>query len=210
MIKRFVSYVGSKPKNGAVIILTLAVAFLLVLAGLALDLSHYGRAPYPSQELGFSLINGNVLFTQDTPTQLGNFSSPNTTVPSTPYEGALGAFGIVEYGWSTFNFGNAPQLSAHTGAPSTMNLTSGGSPISVNLTLTDLTSNGVFDKGDTILFKVVPLQKDTVYFVALAFFPGGGWGPWSTEMSFAIHDGKVYSWFSNNLPAQKPWFDLSQ
>jgi hypothetical protein len=206
MIKRFVSYLGSKPKSAAAIILTLAVAFILVLAGLALELSHFGRAPYPSQELGWSLVDGKVLFTQGPTLRWVNETS-HATEPVTPYAGAKAAFGGEGYGWGTFPFGDEPQLSAHTGAPSTENRSWDGS-IGLSWKLTDLTSNGFFDNGDTILFTITSLQEDTVFFFALAFFPSGdpSW-PSYTEMSFAIHDGKLYSWISHELPAEEPWYD---
>jgi hypothetical protein len=209
MINKLGSYLASKPKRAAVIVLTLAVAFVLVLAGLALELSHFGRAPYPSQKLGFSLVHGNVLLTEGPSMHWFNETS-NTSEEMQTYSGAKMAFGIFSSGWGTGPFGDEPQLSAHTGTPSTWNRQAYVSP-NVTMELTDLTSNGAFDQGDTILFKMVPLQEDTVFTLGLAFFPPGS--PWGdspatyTEMSFAIHDGKLYSWYSNNLPTQEQWWE---
>jgi hypothetical protein len=207
MINRLGAYLASRPRRAAALVLVLAVAFILVLAGLALELSHFGRPPYPSQELGFSLVNGNVLFTQGPTLHLYN-STSNTTEETQPYTGAKMAFGVFTSGWGTGPFGDEPQLSAHTGVPSSWNRSVYVSP-SITMELTDLTSNGAFDQGDTILFKVVPLQENTVFTIGLAFFPPG----WEdspaayTEMSFAIHDGKLYSWLSDNFPTQEPWWE---
>ena len=204
MINRLDTYLASRPRRAAVIVLTLAVAFILVLSGLVLELSHFGQAPYPSQELGFSLVDGNVLFTQG-PTLRWHNETSNTTEPVTPYSGAMGAFGGEGYGWGSFWFGDEPRMSAHTGLPSIDYLPLGGS-IGLDLQITDLTSNGFFDNGDTILFRIATLQEDTEYFIALAFFPQGDTNPSCTEMSFAIHNGELYSWYSDNLPAQEPWW----
>jgi hypothetical protein len=209
MTWKFVSYIGSKPKSAAAIILTLAVALVLVSAGLALELSHFGRAPYPSGKLAFSLVNGNVLFTNGPAGRWYN-STSNTTEELQLYTGAKMAFGIRGSGWGTGYFGDEPQLSANTGAPSTWIRQLYVSP-NITMELTDLTSNGVFDNGDTILFKMVPMQEDTVFFIGLAYFPPGS--PWGdspatyTEMSFAVHDGKLYSWYSDYLTTQEPWWE---
>lgn len=204
MIDRLGSYLASKPRRAATLVLTLALAFVLVLAGLALELSHFGQAPYPSQELGFGLVDGNVLFTQG-PVMRWHNETSNKSEPMTPYAGAMGAFGGEGYGWGGFWFGDAPQLSAGTGAPSAQYQSLDGS-IGLSWELTDLTSNGFFDQGDTVVFTITSLKEDAVFFFALAFFPGGGWGPYCTEMSFAIHDGKLYSWYSYNLPTHEPWY----
>ncbi len=207
MIDRLGSYLVSKPRRAATLVLTLAVALVLVFAGLVLELSHFGQAPYPSQELGFSLVDGNVLFTQRPVLGLYNETS-NKSEPCTPYAGAEGAFGGGGYGWGTFAFGDDPRLGAGTGAPSTQYKSLDGS-IGLSWELTDLTSNGFFDQGDTVLFTITSLKEDAVFFFALAFFPGGGWGPCCTEMSFAIHDGKLYSWYSDNLSTHEPWYASS-
>jgi len=205
MINRLGSYLASKPRRAAVLFLTLSMAFILVFAGLVLELSHFGRAPYPSQELGLSLVDGNVLFSKEYTTHWFNETS-NATEPINPYAGADFAFGIVGSGWGTHAFGDDPQLSANTGAPSSMNLSLFVSP-SISAELTDSTSNGAFDRGDSILFRIEPLQEDTVFFMAFAFFPRGDSPSAYTEMSFAIHDGKLYSWLSDNLPTQDPWWE---
>jgi hypothetical protein len=205
IIDRLSSYLASKPRTAATLVLTLAVAFVLVLAGLALELSDFGQAPYPSQDLGFSTVGDNVLFTQGLVMKWHNETS-NETFPMTPYAGALAAFGGGGYGWGTFPFGDDPSLSAQTGAPSTQYRDWDGS-VGLSWELTDLTSNGFFDQGDTVLFTITSLKEDVVFYFALAFFPYGSLDrPSCTEMSFAIHDGKLYSWYSDNLPSREPWY----
>ncbi len=207
MINRLGSYLALRPRRAAILVLTLAVAFILVLAGLALELSHFGRAPYPSEEfpLPLSLVNGNVVFTQEYTDWWYNQTS-NTTSPIETYTGAKIAFGIVGWGSRTSPFGNESQLSA--GAPNdTMNQSIWESSfVNVTIEITDSTGDGAFGSGDTILFKIVPLSEDTVHYMGLAFFPRGNSPTTYMEMSFAIHDGKLYTWFSHNLSTEEPWW----
>lgn len=206
MIDKMGSYLASRPRRAATIVLTLASALVLVLAGLAMELSHTGQEPYPSQDLGFSLDgDDDVLFTQGPVPKWYNKTS-NETLPFTPYTGAAAAFGSVGHGWASFPFGDDPSLSAQTGVPSTQYRDWGGS-IGLSWELTDMTSNGFFDQGDTVLFTITSLEEDVVFYFALAFYPYGVSHPPScSEMSFAIHDGELYSWYSENLPSQEPWY----
>lgn len=205
MIDRLGPYLASRPRRAAVLVLTLAVALILVLAGLVLELSHFGQAPYPSEDLGFSLVDGGILYTQGPVVHWWNQTS-NETNPSTPYLGAKAAFGCEGFGWGTFPFGQDPALSADTGFPSTEHRDWGGS-IGLSVELTDLTSNGFFDEGDTLLFMVSPLEEDTVCFFALAFYPHGtSFHPTCFEMSYVIHDGELHSWRSDRLPDETPWY----
>lgn len=206
IIDRLGSYLASRPRRAATLVLTLAAAFVLVLAGLALELSHFGQEPYPSQDLGFSLVGDEtVLFTQG-PVMNWHNETSNETLPITPYEGAKAAFGGGGYGWGTFLFGDDSNLSAQTDVPSTESRDWGGS-IGLSWELTDSTSNGFFDQGDTVLFTVTSLEEDVVFYFALAFFPyGSPYSPYCTEMSFAIHDGKLYTWHSANLVSEEPWY----
>lgn len=205
MIDRLGSYLASKPRRAALLVLTLVVALALVLAGLVLEMSNFGQAPYPSEDLGFSLIDGKVLFTQGHVISWWN-QTTNESDPYTTYSGAKAAFGCEGHGWGSFPFGQDPALSADTGVPSTEYRDWDGS-IGLSVELTDLTSNGFFDEGDTVLLTITSLKEDTVFFLALAFYPfGTSFPPTCSEMSFAIHDGELYSWHSDYLPASTPWY----
>lgn len=206
MIDRLGSYLASRPRRAASLVLTLVVALALVLAGLLLELSHFGLAPYPSEDVGLSLIDSKmVLFTQGPVMRWWNQTS-NETLPYTTYCGAKAAIGSEDSGWGSFPFGDDSNLSAQTGVPSTQYRDWDGS-IGLSWELTDVTSNGFFDEGDTFALTISSLKEDTVFFFGLAFYPyGTSFRPWCSEMSFAIHSGKLYSWYSDYLPSQTPWW----
>jgi len=203
MANRFVSYLGAKPKSALAIIICLVVALVLVSVGSALELTHFGRAPYPSEIPGFSLVNGNVMYTNDRTEEFQN--ATGGFQPIDLYKGAKMAIGFENSIWSGFAFGNASQLSAGKTATVTQPITEGGS-FNISIDITDSTGDGAFDIGDTILFEIAPFHDDRVGLIALAFYPLGTYPSALLEWSFVVHDGKVYSWFSHNLSTQQPWF----
>ncbi len=200
IINRLGAYLRSKPRGAAVLVL--AVAVILVLAGLTVVISHFGRAPYPSEKTGFSLVEGNVRYTQES-----TFSAVlnNTTSPCV-YTGTKIHFQIGSgmSGFSWYYFGNQSQLSTHTKATMNQSLMQGMSNVSMEIT--DLTGDGGFNEGDTILFTMAPLREDTVYTMGLAFAAEGQTVA-VIEQSFAIHDGKLYAWNSHYLnTGWPPWW----
>lgn len=195
MIKRLGSYLASRPERAAVVVLTLTVVLTLVLAGLALQWLHFGRAPYPSEKVPFNLVEGNVVFSQEE-TWLGF-----------DYTGMKIAFQIDWGGGSgrtVSDFGNQSQLSTHSRVTihQSIWISSSGN---VSIDITDSTGDGAFDIGDSILFKIEPLSEDTVYTMGLLFVHEHG-GTMTIELSFAIHDGRLYAWNSRYLNTDEPWF----
>lgn len=204
MINRLGSYLASRPKGAAVLVLTLAVAFVLVLAGLALELSHFGRAPYPSENISLSLVNDKVIYTQEITVVLEN----ETPGQSFPYTGMMIAFQVDFQGGSTrmggADFGNQSQLSTNSTATAHQVLMT-GSLLIASIDITDSTGDGSFDSGDTIAFEIVPLWEDFVYTMGLLWIGVHG-EKMAMEVSFAIHDGKLYGWYSQYLN-DRPWYD---
>jgi ABC-type transport system involved in multi-copper enzyme maturation permease subunit len=201
MMEMLSSFLASRPKRAAVIVLTLIVVIALMLAGIAIGLSHFGQAPYPSDNLPIKLVNDDVVFTMDTTEILEN-SSFN-------YTGMKIAFRISQvngYVQIAYPFGNQSQLSAHANATMSQWLFQGTD--NVNINITDSTGDGSFDEGDTILFNFEPLRADTIYTMGLFATAdiGAGSAGWEMERSFAIHDGKLYAWNSNYLNTERPWF----
>ena len=82
----------------------LAVAVILVLAGLVLALKPFDRAPYPSQDVSIKLVHGKIIYTQAS--RFGDF----------PYMGMKILFRVACEGTSVTmsgaDFGNQSQLSA--------------------------------------------------------------------------------------------------
>lgn len=202
MIDRFGSYLASKPKRAAVLILTLVIVLVLVLAGWALQSLHFGRAPYPSEKVPISLVDGKPLFTMDF-TQLVEDSSFNYTGMKIAFGAHLGGSGWI---WTTNYFGDQSLMSTH--AMTTMHEPlMKSSFLSASIDITDSTGDGAFDLNDTILFEIVPLSEDTVYTMGLFFVCDLG-ETMTMELSFAVHDGKLYAWNSHYLNTEEPWFGL--
>jgi len=195
MIKRLGSYLASRPERAAVLVLVLIVVLVLVIAGFALQWSHFGQSPYPSEKVGFSLVEGDVVFTLDS-TYLG-FN----------YTGMKIAFRI-DYGGGSGTtvgeFGNQSQLSTQTSATMHQSLME-SSFINVSMDLIESTGDGAFDAGDGIVFEITPLTEDWVYTMGLLFVSEHG-GRMTMELSFAVHDGKLYAWNSHYLNTDEPWF----
>jgi len=199
MMKRLSAFLASRPKRAAAIVLTLIVVIALMLAGIAIGLSHFGQAPYPSENVPIKLVNGDVVFTMDS-TQLIENSSFN-------YTGMKIALRIGQIsGSSTLvtSFGNQSQLSTHANATMFQWLRQGLSD-NIGIDITDSTGDGSFDMGDSILFNIEPLRADTIYTMGL-FATADIGAAWMMELSFAIHDGKLYAWNSHYLNTERQWF----
>lgn len=206
MIKRIGSYLASRPERAAMIVLTLTLVLILVLAGVALQWLHIGRAPYPSEDTPLSLVDDVVVWSQD---QTDVVSWEDAYVPFN-YSGMKIAFQIDWGGGGvrTVNpFGNQSLLSAHSSTTIHQSV-SEASYGNVSIDITDSTGDGSFNIGDSIVFEIVPLSEDTIYTVGLYFLHAFGMSM-SMELSFAIHDGKFYSWNSRYLPTDHPWYDDS-
>ncbi len=205
MTWKFVSYIGSKPKGTAAIILTLAVALVLVSAGLALALSHFGRAPYPSQKVSLKLVNDEVIYTQDSGTVFEN----ETPAQSFPYTGMKILLQVAySNGYNRMgatDFGNQTRLSGSSNATVHQVLMTSSSG-NVSIDITDSTGDGSFDYGDTIVFEIVPLGEGIVYTMGLLWNNLEHGGSMAMEVSFAVHDGKLYGWFSHVLN-DTPWYE---
>lgn len=202
MIDRLGSYLASRPKRTAVLVLTLAVAFVFVLAGLVLELSHFGRAPFPSEKVPIRLVDGYPVLTWDQTwiSGSGGFLLFNYTGMKIAFRIDLGGGSGTTSGF----FGNQSQLSTGTTATISQRIWT-SSYTNVTLAITDSTGDGSFDFNDTILFKIVPLSEDYVYTMGLLFVSDVG-NRMTMELSFAIHDGKLYAWNSHYLNTEEPWF----
>ena len=181
-------------------VFVLAAVVILVLAGLTLLMSHFGQPPYPSEETGFSLVNGKVLYTNRFTFSvcINNTTSPCVCTGMKIHF----QIGTSVSGFNWYYFGNQSQLSTHTKATMNQSLTEG-----LSMEITDLTGDGGFNEGDTILFTIEPLLEDTVYTMGLAFAAEGQIVA-VIEASFAIHDGNFYTWNSHYLnTGWHPWWE---
>ena len=205
MFRRLVFYVGANPKRAAAIILVLAVALILVLAGLAMALSGSDSAPpYPSsKDLRVMLVNNTIVFTQQITLGFQN-ESAGGNYPYTWMKIAFrAASGSTTYGPIIGDFGNQSMLD--NGVQATVHQVLMNSTwINASVDITDMTGDGSFDEGDTIKFELIPFLEDTVFTVGLVWTAHEGGGA-VTEFSFVVHDGKLYSWYSEFLGDQWYW-----
>lgn len=199
MIERLTKYVGSKPRRAAVIMLTILVVLILVFAGILIQSLNVGRLfkpPYTSETTPLSLVNNGVRW--DNPIMFQG-ASYNKTVFRWGQLGGHVAF-------------DSQQAQLSSGSSATVTMTAAQASdmsYSYNVSITDSTGDGVPGSGDYIIFTGPPQESDTVYTVALAYLGGVHGGFAGSEYSYAIHDGKFYSWASDNLHTTPPWwYDL--
>ena len=86
-----------------------------------------------------------------------------------------------------------------------------GNEFSYSLVVTDSEGDGWFGSDDSIVFKTEsntdrPIEPDRTYTVALAYVEGG-WVQGYGEFSYAVHEGKFYSWTSYTLNWDSAWWD---
>ena len=199
MLRRLTEYLGAKPRRTAMIVMTLVLVLILIVAGNLFQLLNVGRyfePPYPSETTPLSLVNNGVRW--DNPIMFQGASYNKTVFRWGPLGGHV-AF-------------ESQQAQLSTGSAATVVMTAAqASDMSYwyNLSITDSTGDGVPGSGDYIIFTGPPQESDTVYTVALAYLGGVHGGFAGSEYSYAIHDGKLYSWASNNLHTTPPWwYDL--
>jgi hypothetical protein len=205
MFRRFTSYVTSRPRRTVAIILTLAVAFFVAVAGLALELSHFDQAPYPSQKVPVKLVNDGVIYTQDITFRIGN----GTAV--TPYSWMKiqirVSSGGTSIGMPIEDFGNGSLLSEAGSSMTQVLMTSTLANVTINIT--ESSGDGGFDEGDTIFFHLVPLRSDVIFTMGLVW-PDHVAGGMVMEISFAVHHGKLFAWYSDYLGDSWYWQFLTK
>lgn len=203
---RLSAYLESKPRNAARIILTLVVALIVVLAALTVLLvqsSGIMDPPYPSDDTPLRLAATGVEWKME-------FNQLD-------WDGNGIRYVNMSLGLAV-NFGSGPsKWSTRLANDSVQDMLSDHVPASVttpwfdfsnfwmNVTVTDTEGDGTFGVNDSISIGISPFIEHTVYTMAWAWMMNGG-GMY-TEFSFAIHDGKLYSWYSHEFSTERgPWY----
>ncbi|MCJ7463536.1 MAG: hypothetical protein MUO81_02190 [Thermoplasmata archaeon] len=217
MLKRLTEYLGAKPRRGAMIVLTLIIVLVLAVAGLAFqwmlldDQADESEDelddtdPYPSDVVPLTLVNNStVQYVQEfTYIGYGDYSKMRFALGVNLY---VAAHSTPAGAWTAVNnFGNTSQLSVQAGATMTQSIWT-GSQGNGSIEIMDLTGDGRFDIGDTVLVMIDPMHEDTVYTIAFSSTDDNGSGHLFWERSFAIHDGEFYAWASFYLPTDTPWY----
>lgn len=213
MLKRLTEYLGAKPRTAAVIVLTLLIVLVLVVAGLAIQLTllddetedPVDEGLYPSDNLPLTLVdNSTVQYVQEfTYIGYGDYSMMRFALGVNHYVRATSKYVGT---WTAINdFGNQSLLSVHTRATMTQSIWT-GSQGNASIEITDLIGDGRFGIGDTVLVMIDPLVEDTVYTIVFSSTNDDGDGHLSWERSFAVLDGEFYAWASSYLPTDTPWY----
>jgi hypothetical protein len=223
VIDRMGATIGRTPRRAASIVLVLIV-ILILLAAVSIGTSgllKLPKAPYKSEATPLSLKGNAVIWTESCTVRL--FGAGGREVSFLPVANP-GGWGL---NWSTMKFqitigdlrttggtvvSQSDTQKVGSGAPTTVreNVSGevvNGTPDWFYLLVTDGTGNGTFDYGDSIVFVFPassPIEHDSVYTLALASVQPGYAVWW--EYSFAVHDGRFYSWSSSNFNTQEPWW----
>ena len=213
MLKRLTEYLVAKPRRTTAIVLSLVLVLVLVMAGLAIQLTLpddeaeelEDKSLYPSDDVPLTLIdNSTVQYVQEfTYIGYGEYSVMRLALGVNHYVRATSTYAGA---WTAINnFGNQSQLSVHTRATMIQSIWT-GSQGNASIEITDLTGDGRFNIGDTVLVMIDPLVEDTVYTIAFSSTNDDGDGHLSWERSFATLDGEFYAWASNYFPTDTPWY----
>jgi len=173
-----------------IIVVTLMGSALLVMVVDDLDLF---EPPYSSESTALSLNDGDIVWTG----QYDHWMGENETFD---YRNLRLAWKVEGEGMGA----TTNEIVNHTLLSSGALATANRSLHYFSIQVTDLLGNGLFERGDFITFDFTEfgIPEDTVHTVALADVAC----EWNQEFSFAIHDGEFYSWSSDELPADYPWW----
>jgi len=207
LLEKLAERLSSQKSKGAKVVVVLSIALILVSVGLLVQLVDIGSLfdpPYPSQ---------------DTPLTL---AAPDTVLWTNPYNEFYDDHpldGFFNYSEIAFCFRH--EVSSHGSASlgflaneTEQALLSSGTPYTGDLRgigVVEVAGDGVFGPGDSIVFNSSEVfypnefDSETVFTVALM-----GLGPVNDhglgEYSYAVHDGKFYSWRSHELDWDLPWY----
>ncbi|MGB2825675.1 MAG: hypothetical protein WBC49_03455, partial [Thermoplasmata archaeon] len=159
-----------------------------------LNLGGYFEPPYPSESTPLSLVDDGI-----------RWSSPLCFGPAT--------YNLTKFLWINETRGlygpvasDGQQANLSSGSSITIVKTiTQASDLSywINLTIYDSTGDGKPGSGDYILLTGPPHKSDIVYTIALAYVANGSA---CAEYSYAIHNGKFYSWSSDTARTFVPWW----
>jgi len=213
LIDKLGSYLASKPRRAALIVLCLMIALILALAAIlvtALNVQNMLRPAYPSEVTPLSLTDLGITWTMTH--KVGCSSGDRMHYGNMsfywryhPNEGLSGPVALDEgqEAVSTHPSETVQSLARICGA--------WDDPIRRHLVIHDVLGHGWFGTGDSTAFAckrnatvVLPPSEDSLYSFALVYV--SGWGLEGLgEHSCAVHDGKSYSWKSERPDRPYPW-----
>jgi hypothetical protein len=212
LLDRMDSFWTAKPRRATTTVLVLTVVIMITLLAILAQSVDFRKvlpflSPYESDDDSPLSLAENGVKASGFNVLLGN---------SSLRYGNLKFYFGEEHGGSFGTVANAPELAnLSSGVPVQVRRNTSGVSLedgSIDwnyLLISDAKGDGTFDDGDSITFVFAmtePLAEDTVHVIAIHCLQDGfGYG-W--EYSLAIHDGKLYSWRSDTLNNQQPWWDF--
>jgi hypothetical protein len=216
MIARLEKFITADSRRAVALIVTLLVALILVSVGFAVYASDVDlfAEPYPSEDTMLTLtedgvkwtMNYNLLFSEDRGGGWNHIRYFWGHEEENGYTAQIGT--LMEDLWMN-NLLNKINATYENWIGSS----SYGDVYEERwLINTDAQGNGWFGANDSVTFKTdstrdQAILEDTVYTVALAYVTDvqmSGYG----EFSYAVHDGKFYSWTSHSLSWDEAWWEI--
>ncbi|MBE0526525.1 MAG: hypothetical protein IH631_06250 [Candidatus Thorarchaeota archaeon] len=218
MLERFGAYLASKPKRAVQIVLALAIALIVTLAGMfiiAFDLGEISDEssdpPYPSEVTPLSLVDDGVMRMKEFNLTIGesglNYSefrcgwgyrTAGASVLSSLIAGQL----VSDENQADLNKNVSSTVQTYFGTTTPWydapNMT-------LRFSIHDVTGDGAFGTQDFIVIDDAPRTEGIVYSWALAYVYGVSL---AVEYSYAFQDGVFYSWRSNEFPTEGVWWDF--
>ena len=215
MMERLGAYLVSKPKRAVQIVLALAVALTITIAGMfvvVFDMGETSEAPpeppYPSDVTPLSLIEDGVMWTRDFNYTVAGWEM-NYSLFRCCWQYAIPSIGertagdlVSEEDLAELNMSMSAVVQTDFGSRTPWydapNLT-------IGFSIHEVTGDGIFSIGDFIVMDNAPRTEGIVYTWALAWI---GAATTCQEFSYAFHDGVFYSWRSSVLPTEGVWYDF--
>ena len=214
MIEGMGNYLSSKPRRAAMIVLVTAVALIMVLAALMVQVVQSTGVfdpPYPSDNTPLSLADNGITWTRDFIMVVqGNDGEWGMNYSEYRFFWGFESTSGSE-GWMSGVADDTDESILSGTANATISTYLGtrtpwfdAPNLTMYLDVTDISGDGVFGIGDHMTIRGAPRTEGLVYTVGLAWI---GHGTMNEEYSYAFHEGKFYSWVSNRLPATGPWWE---
>jgi hypothetical protein len=212
LFERLARSLSSQESRGANVVVALSVALMLVSIALLFQLVDFGSLldpPYPNEETPLALVESDTV----------SWSIPyDEYYYDHPFQGFCNYSNIAFY-WRYDTGGHASGLFGFLANETQQEILSSGYPTSLlmydpelsGIEVVEFVGDGVFGPGDSIVFNSSSLVYPNEYDCELVFTIGlmhlgipniQGSG----EYSYAIHDGKFYSWMSHELDWTLPWY----
>ncbi len=188
-------FIRENLKSGPRRTIILAIAAMLVLSCIlaySWNLESYIWPPYPSEDTPLILTDEGIEWVSNL--------DPSIATNYTYMQCYCGAISDGAIGYTVFPLANL----------TIQEMLSSGTQVSADIhsfIITDIIGDGEFNQGDSILFESPSIWNDVIYRFALVYAPPQSVYAYWGEYSCALHDGKFYSWHSEELNDDIHWWN---